>query len=88
MNSYNYEISVGPSGVLYEQVYPCRCGDTHRGPYAAYDAAQHECLHDADLHELAPDHLMCPDCGKAWTVYRAPLTRWQMIVEYLKALYR
>ena len=28
-----------------EQVYPCRCGETHRGPYALYDYGHHTCFH-------------------------------------------
>jgi len=59
------------NGVL---VYPCRCGETHRGEYAAYDFGHHECLHDVRLiletvaaHPLA----ICPACGKSWQMSEA-----------------
>lgn len=53
-----------------EQVYPCRCGVTHRGPYAAYDYGHHECFHDTPLIRMGaePDHLMCPSCGQTFWV--------------------
>lgn len=54
-----------------ERVYPCRCGQTHRGPQAEYDYGHHNCLHTAPLIRLAgvsgkfdDGHLMCPQCGK------------------------
>ncbi len=55
-----------------EQVYPCRCGETHRGDYGLYDHAHHNCFHDADLVDIgSPDidgYLMCPECGKVFNV--------------------
>lgn len=53
-----------------EQVYPCRCGTTHRGPYAIYDYGHHNCFHDDPLHlidEEIPGYFMCPGCGKTFT---------------------
>lgn len=47
-----------------EQIYPCRCGETHRGPYAAYDYGHHNCFHRAALSRLGADDLMCPECGE------------------------
>jgi hypothetical protein len=52
-----------------EQVYPCRCGETHRGDYALYDWGHHNCLHDSgELHAIAEDQFMCPECGKSFVV--------------------
>ena len=54
-----------------EQVYPCRCGETHRGPYAAYDYGHHNCFHEDGLIRLMdeyPNDLMCPSCGKTFRV--------------------
>jgi predicted RNA-binding Zn-ribbon protein involved in translation (DUF1610 family) len=54
-----------------DRIYPCRCGETHRGPYAAYDYGHHNCLHDDGLIRLmedAPDYLICPACGKTFCV--------------------
>lgn len=54
-----------------EQAYPCRCGETHRGEYAAYDYGHHNCFHDAILLFVESDDpdegdVMCPLCGKTW----------------------
>ena len=63
------------------QVYPCRCGETHRGEYAAYDFGHHACLHESPLiiERLAgaagggvDKHLViCPACGKSWQATEA-----------------
>jgi hypothetical protein len=49
-----------------EEVYPCRCGETHRGDYAAYDYAHHNCFHDEFMMlELeTPQQIVCLYCGK------------------------
>jgi hypothetical protein len=54
-----------------ERVYPCRCGQTHRGPQAWADYGHHNCFHDSPLvsmHAIDPvmdeNHYLCPDCGK------------------------
>lgn len=50
-----------------EQVYPCRCGVTHRGDYALYAFMHHECFHDDELTWISvPDIAMCPACGKVF----------------------
>lgn len=55
------------------EVYPCRCGETHRGDYGFYAYAQHECLHESPLTRLDPfpHDLMCPECGKTFTIFGA-----------------
>lgn len=58
-----------------EQVYPCRCGETHRGPYAAYTYGHHNCFHHASLVQIdaeMPDDFMCPLCGEMFHVGRRP----------------
>jgi hypothetical protein len=55
-----------------EQVFPCPCGETHRGPYAIYDYGHHTCPHAVPLLRLAPDEipewLVCPLCGQTFLV--------------------
>lgn len=48
------------------QVFPCRCGQTHTGDYAAYDYAHHNCFHSAwmELDTDLPRVLICLDCGQ------------------------
>ena len=61
-----------------ERVYPCRCGETHSGQYAAEDFAHHNCAHDATLVCLSDQSaldvgdydVMCPMCGAMWNVRR------------------
>ena len=49
-----------------KQVYPCRCGEVHRGDYAIYDYGHHACFHDSLLLLIADDQALCPDCGKSF----------------------
>lgn len=52
-----------------EAVYPCRCGQTHRGPHAVYDYGHHNCFHDSPLLSIEETgDLVCPDCGKVFEV--------------------
>lgn len=62
-----------------EQVYPCRCGETHRGDYAAYDYGHHNCLHDCALLWLADRAVICPLCGASWYVRGEPITEPGMV---------
>jgi hypothetical protein len=67
--SIHFEYSIGPDGATGGQVYPCRCGETHRGEYAVYDYGHHNCFHDKPLLRLdETGDVMCPECGKAWQV--------------------
>jgi hypothetical protein len=50
-----------------EQVWPCRCGETHRGTYGQEDWNHHNCLHDATLIQLSETRsVLCPSCGRLW----------------------
>ena len=56
-----------------KEVYPCRCGDMHRGDYAFYDYMHHNCFHDEPLVDITTHRSdtrnptwMCPICGKVW----------------------
>jgi len=53
-----------------QEVFPCRCGETHRGDYAFYDSGHHECFHDGVLWWLdeAIKHVMCSLCGNTWVI--------------------
>lgn len=62
-----------------EQVYPCRCGKTHRGDYAFYDMMHHECLHDCALIWFADRAVMCPSCGASWYMKGNPITEPGMV---------
>lgn len=53
-------------GDSYERVYPCVCGETHRGDYAFYDFGQHTCHHQQTLVEATPGLVICPACGMQW----------------------
>jgi CDGSH-type Zn-finger protein len=60
-----------------EEVFPCRCGQTHRGMYAETDWIRHNHDHGPELtsmHDLDPEvfdanHLIC-SCGKDFFVVR------------------
>jgi len=49
------------------RVYPCRCGVTHSGIFAAEDYAHHNCLHDTVLL-VATEQAICQDCGASFKV--------------------
>ncbi len=73
--NYNITYSNSNSTVQYmdgnEQVWPCRCGQVHRGDYGQYDYGHHECFHDSGLVHLDdndPNYLACPDCGKTFHI--------------------
>ncbi len=52
------------------EVYPCRCGETHRGDYALYDWGHHNCLHEGRLflseQVLEGALVICMECGLQW----------------------
>lgn len=51
------------------EVFPCRCGQTHGGDYAFEDWAHHNCFHEAPLNPLAETgDLLCPECGEVFNV--------------------
>ena len=50
-----------------QQVYPCRCGETHKGDYGFDDYMHHNCFHDEPLVCLGISYWICPVCGRTWT---------------------
>jgi hypothetical protein len=48
-----------------EKVYPCPCGETHRGDYAMEDWIRHTCRHGDELWDMSEDGLglLCSQCG-------------------------
>lgn len=44
-------------------VYPCPCGETHRGDYAFEDYNHHTCLHGGVLWNVEGLGVLCSDCG-------------------------
>ena len=68
-----------------ERVYPCRCGQVHRGDYAAEDYNHHNCLHEATLIGLPAGknkiQAICPDCGMSWMVAMEKGFLWRSLNE-------
>ena len=61
------------------EVYPCCCGETHRGPYALYAYMRHNCLHEDGLWfymrdsglqsgDEGYDDVLCGMCGATFAV--------------------
>jgi predicted RNA-binding Zn-ribbon protein involved in translation (DUF1610 family) len=50
------------------ELFPCRCGETHAGDYGFYDWAHHNCFHDERLIAIdaSDGYYMCPACGKTF----------------------
>ena len=46
-----------------QQVFPCWCGQIHRGPYAVYDHGHHHCQHRDPLVRLDTGYYICGECG-------------------------
>jgi hypothetical protein len=62
----NYTIHLDAEG---QEIYPCRCGEIHAGPYGIYDHGHHNCFHDQPLMPIADGlSLMCPQCGLTFGV--------------------
>ena len=56
------------------QIYQCRCGETHRGEYAAEDWAHHNCFHGEGLSVDAGDcEAICPLCGEVFKLVQRRL---------------
>ena len=54
-----------------KEVYPCRCGKTHRGDYAFEDWNHHNCFHGPILVFLdipGGEMAVCGECGASWQV--------------------
>ena len=50
-----------------QEVWPCRCGETHRGDYGPYDFGHHNCDHGPMwfMEDIEPT-VMCSQCGQGW----------------------
>ncbi len=56
-----------------QEVYPCPCGETHRGDYAFYDYSHHTCPHGDELWPMEfwagvadagrGNEILCSQCG-------------------------
>lgn len=55
-----------------EQVYPCRCGETHTGEFGLHNYMHHNCFHKAPLVDVGAEvgisMIACPLCGQTWEV--------------------
>ena len=51
-----------------DRFMPCRCGQIHRGDYAAEDWAHHNCFHDEGLaqDDVIPEQAICVACGQTF----------------------
>ena len=69
--------STGTSTQYFEdgqRVFPCRCGETHRGEYALHDFMHHECMHNLPLVQFQddmPNLTMCRECGRVFQIEEA-----------------
>ena len=50
-----------------EEVWPCRCGKTHRGDYAFEDWNHHTCFH-GPMWLIEDDQVVCSQCGASGQV--------------------
>lgn len=50
-----------------ERIFPCRCGETHNGEYAAEIYEHHNCFHHI-LLVLAKEQAICQDCGETFVL--------------------
>ena len=50
-------------GIL-ASIYPCRCGEIHRGEYACERFLEHECFHDDVMISQGLKEVACGSCGK------------------------
>ena len=57
-----------------EQVWPCRCGETHRGDYAAYDWIHHNCEHGPMWVMYDEALVRCSGCGAGWETVNTQVT--------------
>ena len=63
-------------------VYPCWCGETHRGDYALEAFHHHNCTHPGDLLQIGNREgdgliqLTCTICGANFTARKARPPRW------------
>lgn len=73
--SYPYSAAGTSSDTRYiedgHEVFPCRCGKTHRGEYAFEDWNHHTCFHGHFWAFQLNDgdgtlYLFCSDCGAAF----------------------
>lgn len=72
-----WDVNTGKS----EEVYPCRCGETHRGDYALYDFAHHNCFHAGELVVLdeienGALYMVCGQCGQVFITQ--PKAKWNI----------
>jgi hypothetical protein len=72
----NIEIVTAAAGIQTvieegREVFPCRCGQTHRGDYAAETWNHHNCRHNEKLMCIggiggSEHQAICPECGRVW----------------------
>lgn len=55
-----------------QQVYPCRCGETHRGDYAFEMWNHHNCFHGPLWVQAGEDEAMCSQCGELFDIGGQP----------------
>ena len=60
------------------QVFPCRCGETHRGEYAAEDYAHHNCFHGPLMVRL-DNQAICVLCGAVFELTAKPSAEYDSV---------
>ena len=49
------------------QVYPCNCGETHRGEHAICTFNEHNCFHENALTDM-DGYFICLQCGRTFII--------------------
>ena len=65
--SYTIHLEMGVDGEV-EEIFPCRCGETHRGNYGFYDWMHHNCFHKELFTEdsMGVSQTLCGNCGEVF----------------------
>lgn len=72
------DLKPGGNPFEYEQVYPCRCGQTHRGEYGQEDWNHHNCYHQSPLVWIERGaELMCMDCGETFLIAEGKMQKYK-----------
>jgi hypothetical protein len=66
-------ISTGSNGVTRvfedgEEVFPCTCGETHRGEHGVCTYMEHTCLHGEGIVRVHDDIGYCSQCGRSFEI--------------------
>jgi hypothetical protein len=79
-NLTNNLVFMEQDGARLVRIFPCPCGQKHRGDYAEETFIQHSCFHETELTFMpdgtgsgVPPMVVC-SCGKTWNLTLDGLT--------------